>query len=116
MKTLTAILLLALASSAMAAESDSKANADRHVADDLVNTTLPNGEVVTRLVSRSGISVRQYWIGSVYGNQQSIVVFQGGGVITPGYADTHFAQKDERRIEQAPNDRIDFVTRTATRE
>ena len=62
MKTLTAILLLALVSPAMAAASDFRVGAERHVADDLVNTTLPNGEVVTRLVSRSGISARQYWI------------------------------------------------------
>jgi hypothetical protein len=116
MKTLTTILLLALASSAMAAETDSKANAERHVADDLVNVTLPTGEAVMRLVSRNRISARQFWIGSVYGNQQSIVVFQGGSAITPGYTDTPIAQKGERRIEQAPSDPIGFMTLAAERQ
>ncbi len=95
MKTIATIFLLALASSAMAAESDSTANADRYVADDLINVTLPSGEVVTRMVSRNRISARQYWIGSVYGNQQSVVIFQGGRV-TPYTTGTQIQQKSER--------------------
>lgn len=113
MKTLTTILLLALASTAMAAETDSKANADRYVADDLVNVTLPNGEAVMRLVSRNRITARQYWVGSVYGERESIVVFQGGGVITPDATGTQLAHEGERRIpqiERTPNDLIDLVT------
>ena len=94
MKTFTTILLLALASSSMAAESDSTMNAARYVADDLVSVTLPSGETVMRLVSRSGISARQYWVDSVYGEHESLVVFQGGGVVTPG---TQLAPPGARR-------------------
>ena len=83
MKTLAAILLLALASPAMAAESDSKPNAERYVADDLVHVTLPTGEAVTRLVSRSGITTQQFWAGPVYG--KSILVFPGTGGVIQGF-------------------------------
>ncbi len=116
MKTLTTILLLALVSSAMAAENDSQVNAERYVADDLVNVTLPSGEVVTRLVSRSGITAQQYWVDSVYGKHGSLVIFQDGGVITPGATGTQFAHTDPRRIatrDRALNDRIDVVSQAS---
>ena len=106
MKKQMTILLLALAAPAMAAEIDSKPNSDRYIADDLEIATLPNGEVVTRLVSRSRLTERQFWTNSVY-PQGSIVVFQGKGGLTqiPGVAQG--GPIGEQRIlqnDRAPND------------
>ena len=117
MKMFMLLLFLAFVAPAMAAESDSKANPERNVADDLEIATRPNGETVTRLVSRNRITVRQYWIGSVYGNQQSIVVFQGKDGALPGSPYTHIGQQGERRIariDRLANDRIDLETRIIT--
>jgi hypothetical protein len=113
MKTLLMTLLLALATSAMAAESEPGPDNDRYVADAIEIVTLPDGKVVTRLVSRSGITARQFWVDSVYGNQASILVFQGkGGVIQDAIA-APVAQKSERhttRHDREPSDRIDLET------
>ena len=112
MKTFMLLLLLAFVAPAMAAEIDSKANPDRYVADDLEIETLPNGEVVTRLVSKHRLTARQFWTNSVY-PQGSIVVFKARGEPTPGPGGTHSAQKSEQPVlpnERAPNDRLDFST------
>ena len=93
MKKYMMILLLAFVASAMAAETDSKPDLDRYVADDLEIQTLPNGEVVTRLVSRNGLSARQFWTNSVYNPQGVIVVFQGRGVSTHSSDPAHSGKK-----------------------
>ncbi len=113
MKTFMTTLLCTMVSSAMAAESAPGANADHAVADEIEVVTLPNGEVVTRLVSRSGITARQFWVNSVYGNQQSVVVFQGESDIVQGAAATRSAHPGERqtsRTDPAPHDVSDLFT------
>ena len=115
MKTLTTILLLALTLSTVAAETDSKPNTNPYVADDLEIVTLPNGELIPRLISRSGLIPRQYWRDSVY-PQGSITVFQGRGKPAQGRSSADRGQ--ERRIPQielAPNDMPEFVTQEAER-
>ncbi len=104
MKMYWLILLLALVTPAMAAEIDSKLNLNRYVADDLEIATLPNGEIVTRLVSRSGLTARQFWVDSVYQRHESILVFQSkdGLIQNPGAAQG--GPTGERRISQ--NDRV----------
>ncbi len=82
MKQYMMTLLLALIAPAMAAGIDSIPGAGRNVADDIEIQTLPNGEMVTRLVSRNGLSARQFWMDSVYQSSRSIVVFQGHGGLT----------------------------------
>lgn len=98
MKSLMIIALLAFVTSLMAAEIDSKPNADRYVADDLEIVMLRNGEVVPRLVSRSGQTTRQFWVNSVYAPQGVIVVFQGKGGATQPSLDPHDETKGESRI------------------
>lgn len=81
MKRYMMTLLLALVAPAMAAEIGIQPNLDRYVADAIEIQTLPNGERVTRLVSRSRITAGQFWVDSVYA-ERAIVVFQGRGEST----------------------------------
>jgi hypothetical protein len=81
MRKLWALLLL-LAAPATAAEFAATSAAERYVADDLDVRTLPNGQVVPRLVSRNRITPRKMWVDSVYRSQGSILVFQGTGELT----------------------------------
>jgi hypothetical protein len=82
MKKLMVIFLLVLVLPAMAAEIHVNPNAERYVADGIETVTLPSGEMVIRLVSGRGLTVRQYWTGSVY-PRGSMVVFQGRRDATP---------------------------------
>jgi hypothetical protein len=97
MKTMMIILLFALTAPVMAGDIEFKANAMRYVADDLEIVTLPDGEVVTRLVSRSRVTARQHWVDSVYGGQKSLVVYQGNGVAVPRSPATQTAQSSQQR-------------------
>ena len=98
MKSMMIIAFLAFVAPAMAAEIDAKTNPDRHVADDLEIAMLPHGEIVPRLVSRSGRTARQFWVNSVYPPQGVLVVFEGKGRAAQSRLDSHDEAKGERRI------------------
>lgn len=77
MKPLMMILLLTLVTPATATGNDSDPHANRYIADDLEIKTLPNNEVVIRLISNNRITARQFWVDSVYGPRGEILVFVG---------------------------------------
>ena len=106
------ILMLALAFFAMAAAAESTANAGRRIAGDLEFVTLPNGAVVPRLVSTSGMTVRQFWTNSVYGNRASMLVFQRGSVMQ-GATNSQLEQMGGRNnpeTERKPNESVERLT------
>ena len=99
MKIPIVIALCAFAASPMAAEIDSKSNVtaiDRYVADTIETETLPNGEVITRLVSKHKLKARQFWVDSVYGSRQSMLVFQGSGATIQVARDTSHKRPPEQ--------------------
>ncbi len=65
-----------------AAANDTQRNAERYVADAMEVATLPNGEVVTRLVSRNQVTARQFWVDSVYSSRESLLVFKSNRDMT----------------------------------
>lgn len=100
MKTLIIVALLALPPSSFAGEINATPQdtyPDRLVADALEVETLPTGEVVTRLVSRHGITARKFWTNSVYGDHKSILVFRSDDNSPVSVVDTgrepHLKQK-----------------------
>jgi hypothetical protein len=97
MKTLIALLLLSCTLPAIAAEIDAKPNADRYVADDIEIATLPNGEVVTRLISNSKLTVRQFWTNS-HSPQGFITIFPGQGRTTHASGGIRSAQNKDSQI------------------
>lgn len=112
LKILAMILMLALAFFAMAAAAESTANAGRRIAGDLEFVTLPNGAVVPRLVSTSGMTVRQFWTNSVYGNRASMLVFQRGSVMQ-GATNSQLEQMGGRNnpeTERKPNESVERLT------
>jgi hypothetical protein len=84
---------------ASATAIDSKTPANRFVADDIEVITMPNGDVITRLVSKNGLTARQFWADSVY-PQGAIVVFQGQGNAAQSRGVAQSGQQGERRISQ----------------
>ncbi len=116
MKMLVVIALLALSSSAIATETGSDSNISRYVADVIEIETMSNGEVVTRLVSRSKLSARQFWITSVYRSREPMLVFEGRSSTTQHLGDIYRGQESERQILQgnrAINNLLDFPIHSA---
>lgn len=106
-----------LVAPALAAEIASNLHTARYVADDLEIATLPNGGVVPRLVSREGLTARQFWTRSTY-PQGFILVFQGQGELTRSPNGPDSRQKSARQIppnERAPNDPPDFLIQALQR-
>ena len=91
MKNYLIILILAFVTPAMATEIDAKPNLDRYVADDLAIEASPNGGVATRLVSRSGLTARQFWVNSSH-PPDSVIVFRGHGESIYSFGIVHRGQ------------------------
>jgi len=100
MKLMMALLLLTSYFSAMAAETNPNPTIDRYVADNIEIETMPNGEIVTRLVSKRRLTAQQFWIASVYYPYGNILVFQGRGGSTHSLSRAGSKQKDERQISK----------------
>lgn len=87
-------------------------SADRYVADAMEITTLPGGEVATRLVSTAGRTARQFWVDSVYGTRNSVVVFGSHENATPVTAHTDRSRgmdrepNHEQALEERPGNLI----------
>ncbi len=110
MKQYMMTLLLALVAPAMSAGIDARPGAERNVADSIEIQTLPNGEIVTRLVSRNGLTARQFWMDSVYQSSRSIVVFQGHGGLTQipivaqgGLTGERWISRNDRVLDDTPD-------------
>lgn len=103
-------LLLVIAASAIAADPELGPDKDRYVADAIEVVTLPNGNIVTRLISRDGTTARQFWVDSVYGQQQSILAFPGKGSVMQEATAATVRQTDVQRMTRnfrTPNEEKD---------
>lgn len=74
-----ALLICVMSLSESVAETEVNQRANASVADDIEIHVMPNGDVVTRLVSRSGVTAQKWWVDSVYGSRERILIFQGNG-------------------------------------
>jgi hypothetical protein len=102
MKPLMMILLLALVAPAMATGNDSDPHANRYIADDLEIKTLPNNEVVIRLVSNNRITARQFWVDSVYGPRGELLVFEGKNEMARNFNNVRAVPATERQTTNNP--------------
>lgn len=119
MKSLIVVALLIFATFSSAAEIDAKslhASTDRQVADAIEIQTLPNGEVITRLVSTRGLTARQFWVDSVYGSHRSMLVFGGQGADAQRLGDNSRGLKIKQqplKVDPTWNDYLNVVVRSA---
>lgn len=85
------LCLLCVPPSALAADRD------RYVADTMAVESSPTGETVVRLVSQNRQTVQQFWVNSVYGAQDALVVFDGrSGTPAPSPTPAHYARQPLR--------------------
>ncbi len=96
MKALIVAAFLVYAMPALAVEIDTASTnlqVERYVADALEVETLPGGGVAMRLVSTRRVTAAEFWVNSIYGSRDSIVILQGN--------DTYSQQLDHARRRNA---------------